>query len=155
MEVRAIKLGKINNKIAEVHTGEVFIGELLVPSDDLKTFWEKSEKGILHVEIPKILYIPALSFKVDRGYPFMIGPFYRGMRSSKVFDYIIISDNHIKKTGKDRIILPKNFPLDIIQNDFLDKIKPGDMLITTSNSLYLLQKIEDKNERTKTESIAA
>jgi hypothetical protein len=50
-------------------------------------------------------------------------------------------------SAKDKLVLPPGFPTDQDLNNV--KLEDGDILIATSNSIYLFRRIPDDDERTK------
>ncbi len=64
----------------------------------------------------------------------------RWLRTSLVKGFYIYDEKLIAETGKDKLVLPANFPVEA--NQHIPKLEDQDILIVTMNSLYLCRKMD-------------
>jgi hypothetical protein len=138
-----VKITKLNRRIdpenpfpAQVNDGQSVIGAFMVPTEEAID-WMKQEDDVQPPE--KLWEEPeALIPKINEPILIRSDDNWAYLRTSKVRSYYV---HETDGSEPDKLILPKDFPVHSIHDLPQDLLVPGDLLMATMNSIYLLRKV--------------
>ena len=127
-----------------VNPGQGVTGEFMVPTDKGIELMESDNADLTELTINDI-YAPAETFRPKIGYPVYVkgAAYYDYLRTSRIRSYYI---HETDGADPDKLVLPKDFPLEDAAHISLEGLEKGDMLLATMNSIYIARPYEVTNE---------